>query len=358
MKPIKRVAHVVSSLSVGGAERLVVDLSHAQLRDGLRVTILDMGRDERPLGEEARRHGIAVIRVGRRRTRIGRFAALARHLVARPSQAVHVHNPGALRAVLPILPFVGGPVLYTRHGASPYAAENWRALHRVARSFVDRITFVTEEARLAFRSAHGNDWPDAVIRNGVPVAHAPPIRTIGNRLRLGAVGRLVELKQQKLILDAVAALPPDVGRRVEVHLFGDGPERDDLAQRASAAALAGVPVVFHGTVLDRESIYAHVDVLVVSSRTEGLSMAMLEAMARAVPVIATDVGGNRELVHDNRTGLLVPVNDVDALRDAIARTICEPTLTAKLGRASHELIAKRYSIDDIAARYQELYEEP
>lgn len=357
MKPIKRVAHVVSSLSVGGAERLVVDLSHAQLREGLRVTILDMGRDERPLGEEARALGIEVIRVGRWRTRLGRFAALARHLVARPSQAVHVHNPGALRAVLPILPFVGGPVLYTRHGASPYAAENWRALHRVARSFVDRITFVTEEARLAFRSAHGNDWPDAVIRNGVPVAVAPPIRTIGTRLRLGAVGRLVELKQQKLILDAVAALPADIRHRVEIHLFGDGPERDDLAHRASTV-LAGVPVVFHGTVLDRENIYAHVDVLVVSSRTEGLSMAMLEAMARAVPVIATDVGGNRELVHDNSTGLLVPVNDVDALRDAIARTICEPTLTAKLGRASHELIAKRYSIVDIAARYQELYQEP
>lgn len=356
MTPIRSVAHVVSSLSVGGAERLVVDLSLAQRRDGLAVTIFDLGTEERPLGRTARELGIAVVRIGHRRSLIVRLALLARFLVGRASQAVHIHNPGALRAVLPLLPFVRGPVLYTRHGASPYASERWRAVHRVARSFVDRVTFVTEDARRAFRDTHGNDWPDAVIRNGVPVASAPPIRTFGNRLRLGAVGRLVELKQQRLILDAVGELGPSAQQRVEIHLFGDGPERAELSTRA--AALANVPVVFHGTVLDREDIYGHVDVLVVSSRTEGLSMAMLEAMSRAVPVIATDVGGNRELVHDDRTGLLVPANDVAALRDAIARTIEDPTLTARLGRASHELIAKRYSIDDIAARYHELYQAP
>lgn len=352
MTALRRVAHVVSSLGVGGAERLVVDLSQAQRRCGLEVAILDLGPDEGELADIARAADVEVIRVGRHRSRLGRLAALARRLVARPAQAVHVHNPGALRAVLPLLPFAGGPVLYTRHGPSPYGTEKWRALHRVARSFVHRITFVTEDARRAFQAAHGTDWPDAVIRNGVPVSHAPPIRTLGLRLRLGAVGRLVELKQQRLILDAVSALPPALRARVEIHLFGDGPERDELARRA---ATAGVPVAFHGTVLDREVIYAHVDVLVVSSRTEGLSMAILEAMARAVPVIATDVGGNRELVHDDRTGLLVPANDVHALGAAIERTIREPTLTARLGRASHELVAQRYSIDEVAQRYRELY---
>lgn len=353
---VTRVAHVVSSLDVGGAERLVVDLAHAQLREGLGVTILDLGRDDRPLGETARELGIEVVRVGRRRSRLGRLITLARRLVARPAQALHIHNPGALRAVLPLLPFVGGPVLYTRHGPSPYAAERWKALHRVARSFVHRVTFVTEDVRLAFRNVHGSDWPDAVIRNGVPVAHEPPIRTRGTRLRLGSVGRLVELKRQHLLLDAVAQLPPDLRTRVEIHLFGDGPDRASLAEHARSE-LGGVPVVFHGTVIERETIYAHVDVLVVSSRMEGLSMAVLEAMARAVPVIATDVGGNRELVHDERTGLLVPSNDVTALRMAITRMLRDPTLPARLGRASHELVARRYSIAEVATRYQELYEQ-
>ena len=75
---VHSVAHVVSSLNVGGAERLVVDLSQAQLRDGLAVTILDLGADERPLGKTARSAGVEVVRIGQRRSRWVRLASTHR----------------------------------------------------------------------------------------------------------------------------------------------------------------------------------------------------------------------------------------------------------------------------------------
>jgi glycosyltransferase involved in cell wall biosynthesis len=193
-----------------------------------------------------------------------------------------------------------------------------------------------------------------VIENGVAVPRDIPYRPRPLRLRIGSVGRLVELKGQHLVLDAIAALPHDQRARIEVHLFGDGPERSALANRA-AASLRDVPVTFHGMVIDREQIYSAIDVLAVGSRTEGQSMAIMEAMARGVPAIATNVGGNAELVRDGDTGLLVPPGDPFAMRDAIARMLADFDLVCRLGRASHALIAAQHSIDAVAAKYLALY---
>lgn len=354
---MKRVVHVVSSLEIGGAERLVVDLACAQQRAGLAAWIVDLGRHDCPLAKTARDLGVRVIRAGRVRSRLARTAYLAGLLAGR-DYALHLHNPWALRAVLPILPTVRGRVIYTRHGANPYNRRDWRVVHRLAKPFIDHVTFVTDEARTSFECAHGPSLRNhVVIENGVAVPHAVPDRSPPSALRIGAVGRLVELKGQRLVLDAIAALPLDQRARLEVHLFGDGPERDQLAEHARRV-LRNLPVVFHGTVLDRERIYEAFDVLAVGSRTEGQSMAIMEAMARGVPVIATNVGGNARFVRNGETGVLVPSGDALAIRDAIARMLADPDLVLRLGRASHSLIEANHSIDAVAARFHMLYVRP
>ena len=216
------------------------------------------------------------------------------------------------------------------------------------------MTFVTEEARGSFEAAHGSSpHRHLVVENGVAIP-PPPVVSAGaaERLRIGTVGRLVELKGHWRALEAVAGLGPRARARVELHLFGEGPERERLTDLARDR-LAGVPVVFHGMVLDREQIYAAIDVLVVGSRTEGQSMAIMEAMARGVPVIATDVGGNAALVRE--AGVLVPAGDTAAIRGAIARLVAEPALVERLGRASRAWIAAHHSIDAVAAKYRALY---
>jgi len=347
-----RVAHVVSSLAIGGAERLVVDLACAQLAAGIEPAIVDLARVEGPLAADARTRGVRVIDLGRSRSRAARAAVLAIEL-ARRCDAVHVHNPWALRAALPILPVVRGRIVYTRHGASPYARAAWRAVHRIARPFVDRVTFVTAEARAAFEGAHGRSPArHVVIPNGVAIPDELQARARGPRLRLGIVGRLVELKGQHVALAAIAALATTARERVELHLFGDGPERGRL--RALAAA-HDVPVAFHGVVIDRERMYAAIDVLVVASRMEGQSMAIVEAMARALPVIATAVGDNAALVRDGVTGLVVPYGDPRALGGAIARLVDTPELVEVFGQAGRARAAAHHAIDAVAAKYRALY---
>ena len=106
-----------------------------------------------------------------------------------------------------------------------------------------------------------------------------------------SVGRLVPLKGQQFLLEAIAALPETERQRISVQIFGDGPDRERL-EAIAGNTLKDIPVVFHGNVMDREEIYRQIDVLAVTSRTEGLSLAIMEAMARQIPVIATAVGGN------------------------------------------------------------------
>jgi glycosyltransferase involved in cell wall biosynthesis len=226
-------------------------------------------------------------------------------------------------------------------------------VHKLARRFVDRVTFVTQEARSSFEAVHGppvEDHRHLVVENGVVVAPAGTRRARPGRIRIGTVGRLVELKGQRYILDAVRGLAG-----VEVHLFGDGPEREALTAMARDL---GVPVAFHGTVIDREQIYSSIDILVVASRTEGQSMAIMEAMARGIPAIATAVGGNPELVRDGETGLLVPPGNPLAIRGALARLVADPELRVRLGRASHARIAMHHSIDAVAEKYRAIYASP
>jgi L-malate glycosyltransferase len=350
-----RIVHLLSSLKIGGAERLAVDLACAQLRAGLDVSIIELGGDEQELAAHARRIGVKVFGVGQLRSKIARVSALGALLAGR-DLVLHIHNPWALRAVLPILPAIRGRVIYTRHGASPYCSLTWRTVHRLARGFVDRVTFVTEEAKDAFEAVHGaSPGRHVVVEKGVAVASSAPARILSSaRLRVGSVGRLVELKGQRHTLAAVSSLAGGARERVEIHMFGDGPERERLTDYARAS-LADVPVSFHGMVIDRDEIYEAIDLLVVASRTEGQSLAIMEAMARGIPVIATNVGGNPQLVRDGETGMLVPAGDSGAIRDRLARVLAEPELLPRLGRASHARIVAHHSIETMAEKYRGLY---
>ena len=121
------------------------------------------------------------------------------------------------------------------------------------------------------------------------------------------------------------------------------------------AKLADVPVAFHGVVMERGEIYEQIDLLVVTSRAEGLSLAIMEAMARSIPVIATDVGGNPSLVLPEETGLLVPFGNLAALGTALSSIIREPEILNRLGRAARQHIHRNHSLQRTAKAYLDVY---
>jgi glycosyltransferase involved in cell wall biosynthesis len=235
-------------------------------------------------------------------------------------------------------------------------------LRRIVRGS-DAVTAIsTYTAGRLKRQVPGVD--PAIIPFGAAVdapAEPPPYTFDGARpFELLFVGRLVERKGVHLLLDAVAALPPD--RPAIVHVVGDGPERERLQARAERLDLGG-RAVFHGFVSkdELERRLRTCDALVLPAvidakgDTEGLGVVLLEAMSYARPVIASAAGGIVDIVRDGRSGFLVPPGDAPALTSAISRLMEDPARARAFGLAGREDVEANFSWDVIADRLAEIY---
>jgi glycosyltransferase involved in cell wall biosynthesis len=154
-----------------------------------------------------------------------------------------------------------------------------------------------------------------------------------------SVARLAEQKGQRDLIRAMVRLAESARESVLV-LVGDGPDRSFLEALARDISLRRV--VFAGNQDDPLPWLAAADVFVLPSLYEGLPGALIEAMAAGLPCIATDIPGNRDLIKDGQTGLLVPVNNFAALADAIKRIVSDPELALRCAQAGYELVAREF----------------
>jgi glycosyltransferase involved in cell wall biosynthesis len=174
------------------------------------------------------------------------------------------------------------------------------------------------------------------------------------------VGRLVERKGVNHLVDAVRLLSPGVD--VRLMIVGDGPERARIEGRVREQGLDG-RVAVRGRVSEAElqAAYAGADAFVLPAvldrrgDTEGLGVVLLEAMNQRVPVIASAIGGIRDIVEDGVSGLLVPPGDAAALAAALERLARAPDLAARVGEAGYRRLRERFSWDEITGRWEALY---
>ncbi len=172
---------------------------------------------------------------------------------------------------------------------------------------------------------------------------------------IGTVGSLFEVKGLPYLLEATAQLKekyPDIS----LFIAGEGNQEDALKTKADDLRL-GDTVKFLGFRDDIPNILHAVDIYVCSSVSEGLSLSILEAMAMSKPVIATDVGGNPELILDGVNGLLVPPRDSGKLADAIAQLIDHPERRLEFGMKSREIVESRFSLERMVRDYETLYKQ-
>jgi glycosyltransferase involved in cell wall biosynthesis len=204
------------------------------------------------------------------------------------------------------------------------------------------------------------------IPNGVDAATffpAPPAEQAVLRAASGLptdkilfafVGRLTRQKRPDILLEAWSRCATS---RTHLVFVGDGPLRGELERQVSRP----VPrrdVTFTGVVSDVPSLVRAMDIAVIPSEAEGMSNAMLEAMACGLPVVATDVGGAREVVgSDGKAGVVVPAGSSGALADAMAGLAASAGLRNEIGAAARALIEGRYDIRRVAAQYLSLYAE-
>ena len=198
-----------------------------------------------------------------------------------------------------------------------------------------------------------------VVRNGLDLERfdelaAQPLQAPLPEGRLVAViGNLWPVKGHRTLVEAVALLPPEL-RDVHFVCAGEGPEREWLAQRISALGL-GERVHLVGHRLDVPTVLARAQAACLCSSAEGLSNALMEAMAARLPVVATRVGGTPELVREGESGFLVPSGDPRALAEKLAQLLAHPEQARAMGQRGRAHVERELSMERMAEGHAALY---
>jgi glycosyltransferase involved in cell wall biosynthesis len=266
-----------------------------------------------------------------------------------------IHAHGVKAALLTLLAFTGKcpPVVVTYHNrwlGGPLTlplrllAGRARASIAVADAVRDSLT------------VHGvRPEPLVVIRNGIdPSVYSPrPVRQPGP-FTLLFIGRLTEEKGIPLLLEAVTALEASEKLPLRLLIAGDGPLRPDVE---AAARRSGSSIEFLGPQSDVLPVYHQADAVLMPSRSEGLPMAALEAMACALPVVAARVGGLPELVADGETGVLLSPGSVSELVRACRDLADRPGHAAELGRAGRQRVERQFTETGMLEALAKVYRE-
>jgi len=300
------------------------------------------------------------------RLSVGALRDTVRLARARRIQVIHSYGKGAGLYGRIAARLTGAAAIHTFHGIHPAGyGRLYLRLERALARWSFAVVHVSEsqagEARALGLAPAGRT---RVIVNGIDAAlvravaeRAPMSRAaLGLRpdaLVLATVARLDPVKRLEVLVRAVPLL---VARVPEAQLLivGDGPERDTL--RALARTLApGDGVVFAGAIPDAARVLPVVDLYVTASRREGLPLAVLEAMACGLPVLATAAPGHVDAVEPEVTGRLVPLDDAPGLAAAAALLLRDPALRARMGRAGRERVERHFSHARVLAEVADLY---
>ncbi len=228
----------------------------------------------------------------------------------------------------------------------------------------DRVICVSDAVRRVVLDREGLDPGRVlVVRNGIDRAPTQARRDEA-RKELGiadsdqVVGMVPNLNRPvKGVEYFIEAMPLilKAAPSARFFIFGDGGLKPDLERRARSLGVRE-RVVFAGYRPDVARCYAAIDVSVLTSLSEGLSITILESMQHGLPVVVTDVGGNGEVVVGDVTGYLVPPRAVEPFAERVVHLLTNPTLRRQMGEAARRVVAERFSADGVAQKYLEIYD--
>jgi len=366
-----KILHLITRLPIGGAERLLIDV----LRN------LDPTRFESEvcciqakgeLASEIEEMGIVLHDLGRMRSKhfdLGAILALRQLIRGRRIDLVHSHLYhanlyGRLAAWSERIPVVASVHnTYTQH--------RWhrRLVNRLLARVSFCVTAPSAEVELAIRR-YDHVAAQKVVRlvNCIDLDRINSdldVATAKHKLGLepddvviGTVGRMEEQKGHGILLHAFAALRGLPGISVSslrLLIVGDGRLRQATEVRASQLGIVDA-CRFPGSMTQMADVYRAIDVFVMPSLWEGLSLAMLEAMAAGLPLVATDVGGVRDVLGDNLHGRLVPPGDATSLAHALAELLLNTKLREELAASARQCVRNNYGVANLTCQLTQLYE--
>jgi glycosyltransferase involved in cell wall biosynthesis len=346
------VMFVIDTTDYGGAEAYVVHLLR-HLPDRFVRTLAAAPPIPERIVATATSLGIPIVTVDPARTKfdLGRLAHQLKAVLATRPDLVHVNLTTAAnsRHLLGALAASRTPSIATLHIVAPIGSRVQRTILRAAYRRLTRAIAVSEETRQQLcDELRVPERAVRVIANGVEKRDVAA-RDARNPVRIGGLGRLTRQKGFDLLIEAVRRLDSD-GEPVIAVIGGAGIEREALQMQA-----AGLPIELVGLVDDTRSFFDELDVFCLPSRWEGLPFALLEAMMAGLPCVAADVGDVARALGD--AGVLVPLEDVDALAGALRRLVASPAERLRLGAAAHERAKAHFSVEKMVEQTVRVYSE-
>lgn len=350
------VVHIIDGLGVGGAERLLFDVVTRLNKNSFTVTVISLASaksGEQVTQQRLEHAGIEVINVPKRSTlALGLTGRLATVLKSKRPHIVHMHlfaaevwgTMAAEEAQVPLL-------VTTEHninqeeGWMKHQLKKW--MHRKHAA----VIAVSKAVEQYIRRSGSRSVPVKIIPNGVDLKQFQTAqqKEVHPQPRIVVVGRLTEQKGHTVLLNALQ----QVQREYHLDIIGDGPLRSELEQQATQRGLSE-HVTFHGAQADPAQAYKDADIVVIPSLWEGFGLVAVEAMASGCAVVASDVDGLREIVENEKNGLLVAPGNTAQLTEAIERLLSDSQLKKKL-TAAGIVRASEYSIEKVVERVEALY---
>lgn len=357
-------------LEMGGLETLIMELCNKLDQSRFNIRVLCFNGYDEAYKRKLLQQGIPVSLIRKRhRFDFGFFKEVTSFLKKEKIEILHSHGGCFFYSAI-FKKMAGIKIfLYTIHGMPLLDNLQIRIEDRISVVVADRIIAVSEEIKEFWKNRFS--IPDKklyTIINGVntdvfvPIPDCNIIKKLKKKFHIpqgrkiiGSVGRLDEIKNYPLFLRAFTALFKEHGRVSHLVFIGDGIEKDRLKNDAQKLGISE-HVTFVGVQYHVEEILPMLDIFVLSSRTEGTSIALLEAQSCGIPAVVTDVGGNPNIVSHGYNGFLCKPDDAKDMAAKLSLLLEDKLLMAQIGKNARTTVLDRFNLSDMVRKYELLYE--
>ncbi|MEO6053819.1 MAG: glycosyltransferase [Chthoniobacterales bacterium] len=364
-----RVLHVVDSLDLGGAQTVILQIAQHLDRERFSMEVATMhGRGF--FTDKLEKEGIRVHCLARSKYVPFYIPNFIRLITTQKFDVFHFHLFGANWIAKPLAALMGNRALI----AHDHCNDNYRSAQPL-HIWLDRLTNLASAKILAVSDSTARFLTEIekidpakvlYLKNGIDTVRFQPageeIRKI-NRQKLGlpqdavvvgGVGRFHPQKNFSLFLEIAALM------RNQPHVFfalaGTGPEEEALRQKAADLGL-GERLVFTGLISDMPALYSALDVLLLTSRYEGMPMTILEAMASGIPAVGSNLDGVKEIITDGRNGFLAESGNTTEFAEKLTVLTANPDIRRAMGAAARSHILSHYNISGMVSSLETLYKE-
>lgn len=356
-----KICYVIGQLGKGGAEKQLYELLKGIDRNKFYSTVICFSNGDYWAGE-IKRLGIELVEFDSNKDRgITRLLKLIRILKEIKPTIVHTYlfsanTYGRMAAII-----TRTPIIVASERNLPLIGKDKNLLliciDRFLAIFSNAITCNSHKAVDALTKKYlFNSKKVSTVHNGINIGNiCLKERKKRDKIIIGTIGSLCRRKNHKLFLDMAKVILDKLERNVIFWIVGEGPIRNELERYARKLEIDG-DVLFLGARNNIPELLQEMDVFVLTSLYEGMSNALMEAMACGLPCVVTNVGGNSELVEDGKTGYVVASGDSEAMVKKVSYLLKNEALTRRMGEQGRKRIEKYFSVDKMIKQTEGLYE--